>query len=411
MKKLFFSTVSPLWILTCVYSQSSWQLIPFPISEDLVSICVPDAAHIYIVSENGTFIRTSNGGITWETFNAWPGIHLSTTCFSDGNHGCSVGWYDGGSEADSSLILVTNDGGDNWTWVDHELVNRFNDVFFINDDKGWAVGSKGEQNLNCIYRTLDGGNTWSEQTSMLIVGAELMGVSFRNESQGSVCGADGAFFITSSGGTSWAMGISMPVLNLNDIFNFGILNGCIVGDDGTALYTTNNWYQYVETTTNTTENLNAVSGDPATNKLWAVGDNGTMIYTPNYLFGWITQESGTTENLNDILMLGEDEGWAVGDNGTLLYYGTIIHIKSNQDKQNLTVSPNPVSGILKINSDTESAHLQVTLFNLVGEKVLSYTIAKKSSPFEVDLSGISPGLYLLMIQSGTARYDAKIVIR
>ena len=86
------------------------------------------------------------------------------------------------------------------------------------------------------------------------------GVSFRDEFKGTACGTDGSFFITNNGGTSWAMGISMPVLNLNDIYNFGLLTGCLVGDEGTALFTTNNWNQYIDQNTGTDENLNAVTG-------------------------------------------------------------------------------------------------------------------------------------------------------
>lgn len=408
MKKVSFTFGFFFCIILSSFSQNSWHLFPSPVSENLVSVCFPNTANGFIISENATIIKTTDSGNSWETSYAWPGIHLNAICFSDEMHGCSVGWFNNGN-VDSSLILITVDGGNLWTWIDHPAVNRFNDVFFIDNDKGWAVGSKGEQHLNCIYYTSDGGLTWSEQTGILIVGAVLKGVSFRNENQGSVCGADGAFFITSNGGTSWAMGISMPVLNLNDIFNFGILNGCIVGDDGTALYTTNNWYQYVETTTNTTEDLNAVSGNPATNKLWAVGDNSTIIYTPNYLFGWVLQESGTTENLNDICMLSEDEGWAVGDNGTILYFGNIISVEKPHRANGFIFYPNPVSKKLFIEIAEPESFNYLKIFSLTGEIEISLKELKTKDQIIVDVSHLSAGVYFLCLINDHIALSEKFV--
>ena len=409
MKKVLFIIGFPCLIFLNSLSQSSWQVVNSPVSENLVSVCFTDLMHGFIVSENATFIKTTDGGTSWQTSFAWPGIYLNDVFFCDTNQGWSVGWFDNGG-ADSSLILKTVDGGNLWTGTDHLPVNRFNDVFFIDCDKGWAVGSKGEQNLNCIYRTIDGGNTWSEQTSMLIVGAKLMGVSFRNENQGSVCGADGAFFLTHSGGINWSAVITMPVVNFNDIFNFGAVKGCIVGDEGTALYTINNWYQYVETTTNTTENLNAVSGDLATNKLWAVGDNGTIIYTSNYLFGWASQESGTTENLNDVCMINENEGWAVGDNGTILHFSPNVGLDLYVEKPVNSIFPNPTDGILNISLYREEPEIDILIYIGSGRTVFEKEFSNKSH-IQLDVGLFPRGVYIMLIKTETGIYHSDILIR
>jgi photosystem II stability/assembly factor-like uncharacterized protein len=390
MKTLLTSILVLLSIFT--YGQSYWQSIEAPVTENFVSVCFLNSSTGWIVSEEGTLIKTTDNGASWQ-IHPFSDVRLTSVHFADESFGCIVGWEE--MPADNSLILITNDGGNNWQMADHTKVNRFNDAFFINNDKGWVVGSKDDQDKNCIYYTENGGSTWVEQTGIVVLGAELLGVSFRNETQGSVCGANGAFFITNSGGSSWAMGISMPVLNLNDIYNFGMQTGCIVGDEGTALYTINNWYQYVETVSNTTENLNAVSGDPATNKLWAVGNNGTIIYTSNYLFGWISQASGTTENLNDICMVNENEGWAVGDNGTILYFGTTISVGPTESIKDFDIFPNPVLKNMSIyfNLDESFSYLQV--FSMNGKCLVSSKIPKLKDHIMLDLSNLDPGIYLL----------------
>jgi len=410
MKNASFTIGFSICIILSVFSQSSWHIIPSPVSENLVSVCFPNTAYGFIISENATIIKTTDSGNSWETSYAWPGIHLNAICFPDEMLGCSVGWFNNGN-VDSSLILITVDGGNLWTWIDHPAVNRFNDVFFIDNDKGWAVGSKGEQNLNCIYYTSDGGLTWSEQTGILIVGAELKGVSFRNENQGSVCGADGAFFITSNGGTSWAMGISMPVLNLNDIFNFGILNGCIVGDEGTALFTINNWYQYIDQTTNTTENLNAVSGAPGTNFLWAVGDNGTILYNSSYLFPWLPNESGTTENLNDVQMLSPIEGWAVGDNGTILYFNPWSGVQISSGELSLQVYPIPANDWIHIMFDKTLSFDHATIFTCEGQTMFNRDIDHETLPMSIDVSQFEPGIYVIRFWNDHNAINRRIVIQ
>ncbi len=223
MKKLIFLLFLFFCSFHISFSQSTWQLVNPPVNADFVSVCFTDESHGWIVSETGTIVWTTDAGMTMSTI-SFPEYHFKSVHFSDSNHGCIVGWQE--LPTDSSLILITSNGGDDWSLGNHEKVNHLNDVFFINNDKGWAVGSRDSYNLNCCLHTLDGGNNWTIQESILVAGAELFGVHFRDENIGQTCGTDGAFFLTNNGGgTGWALGISMPLINLNDIFNFGLSSG------------------------------------------------------------------------------------------------------------------------------------------------------------------------------------------
>ena len=398
MKKAILTLTLLLCTILQSFSQFEWQSTPCPITENLTSVFFIDSNHGFVLSDGGTILETTDAGNVWLPMVPVSNMHAASIFFSDGLHGCLVGWVNGDTQ--SSLILLTTDGGDYWSFVEHIQVNRFNDVFFIDNDKGWAVGSKDELNMNCIYYTDDGGETWIDQTGILIVNAELFGVSFRSETLGSTCGTDGAFFITNSGGTSWAMGISMPVLNLNDIYNFGVLTGCIVGDEGTALFTTNNWYQYIDQVSNTEENLNAVSGAPETNFLWACGDNGTIIYNSSYLLPWAPQVSNTTENLNDIQMLSPIEGWAVGDNGTILYFNPFSDVTSNYLSNCVQLLPNPVMDkmIIQIHDDKQFENLNI--FSLNGKCLLTQKLSRSDKEILFDASQLENGLYILSLENG-----------
>lgn len=410
MKNLLLLVIGAMLTIYVSQAQSSWQIVSSPVNENFVSICFLDESNGWIISETGTIVSTSDAGNIWETI-SYPDVHFRSIHFSDSDHGCIVGWQE--TPADSSLILTTFDGGENWIMVDHFRVNRLNDVFFINNNIGWAVGSYTYEDwiLNCCLYTSDGGQSWGQQSSITVVDAELYGVHFRDENTGQACGYDGAFFLTNNGGSSWAMNIATPapLLNLNAIFNWGVLTGCMVGEEGTALYTTNNWYQYIETVTNTTENLNGVSGDPVTNKLWAAGDNGTIIYTPSYLLGWAAQPTGVSENLNDIQMLSETNGWAVGDNGTILHFSPATAICHN-NKPQIDVYPNPVDDVLNIHLDNRFEFHQIQLFNSNGKLIYKRDI-DNITEILVEVSQLSPGIYHLKTNGESANIITKVLIK
>lgn len=361
-------------------------------NEDLVSVCFTTPQKGWVLSEEGTLLSTDNAGMSWQTTGLGSGT-FTGVCFTGPDHGCVTG-YDNGS-----FILLTTNGGADWTQIGHEQATRLNDVYFHDSQTGWTVGIKDGMNFN-LY-TDDGGQTWTPQMDIFVMDAELFGVSFRDALSGDVCGADGAFFSTNSGGTSgWAMNISIPSLgvDLYSVSNWGMFNGCAVGEDGTALYTTNKWSSYIETTTNVGQDLHAVSAAPGTNKLWAAGEDGIIIHTPNYIFGWMTQVSGVTEDLNDIHMLDENNGWAVGDNGTILRYGLLPGIVED-DVSRLTIYPNPARGRVNIHLPVEGPQrVKVVLCDVGGREMA--TVIDRELPggehvVQFDTRQLTAGIYFL----------------
>lgn len=392
MKKIFFLMMIAIIISFFSMAQSSWEQITSPVSEKFISVCFTDAQHGWILSEDGTLLSTENGGSSWQTMDLGSDTY---TCvhFTDQNHGCITG------HGDSSVIMVTTNGGTDWTTVEHEKAYHLNHVYFHDGDIGWAVGVKDNMNYN-LY-TDNGGNTWTPQMDIFVMNAELYCIHFRDALTGNTCGAEGAFFTTNSGGISgWAMNISIPSLgvDLYSIYNWGMLNGSAVGSNGTALYTTDNWGSYIETTTNVTVNLYGVSGVPPTNKLWACGEGGTIIYTSNYIFGWIAQPTPVTKHLNDIQMIDENNGWAVGDNGTILKYGLLPGI-NELDISGLEVFPNPTRGIVDCRlSIVDLGFVELKLFDPQGREVaviVDQVLTPGEHSFQFDTGQLTPGVYFL----------------
>lgn len=384
-----------------IFAQATWQLVNSPVNEELVSVCFVDAQYGWILSEDGTLLRTENEGSSWESTSLGNGIFTSVH-FTNQSHGCVVG------SLDSSFIMITEDGGNSWTSIEHPKANHLNDVFFIDDMHGWTVGSFDDRNYN-LY-TADGGQSWDTQMDIFVIDGVLYSVSFRDELIGATCGADGIFMITNSGGSSgWALDISIPSLgvSLYGLYNWGALGGCAVGSNGTALYTINNWNQYIETNTNTNLKLNAVSGD-GINKVWIVGQAGTILYTPSYLLGWTTQNSGVTEELFDLDMVDENNGWAVGSTGTILHYGIGSSVNEVGEEM-FTIYPNPANGIILIEFYQSYDDVELYLYDITG-KVVEQLKAVKQDFVRIDASDQPPGIYFVRVKTNKDIVTRKVQI-
>ena len=87
--------------------------------------------------------------------------------------------------------IVTNTGG-----------SRFDDVYFLNDNLGWAANGRN----GAVFKTIDGGLNWIEQLN----NSELPGnyyfrnIEFLNENVGFLGTLNGAFYKTADGGDNWS---------------------------------------------------------------------------------------------------------------------------------------------------------------------------------------------------------------
>lgn len=396
-----------IFLCSSAMGQPAWQLHDVPVNEDFISVSFVDENNGWIISTAGTIISTNSGGDSWTSV-SYPQYHFESVHFSSLDHGCIVGWHN--EPQDSSLILVTTNGGSTWSEPLYPKVTRLNDVYFASSSVGWAVGVKGDYNMNCCLHTADGGENWNAAMDIFVAGAELQGVHFRDLLTGVVCGHDGAFFHTNSGGTSgWALNISMPLTNLNAVCNMGSVYGCAVGNDGLALYTINDWYQHIDMVTGTQESLNAVSADPASNTLWAAGANGTIIHCQSYLLGWSHQNSGTTENLNDIQMLSGTNGWAVGNNGTVLHYTESTSVPQAGEIR-MTVTPNPAQGKFVLNFGQKRMIDRIELIDVFGRVCKIFIPEEMREKITIDATEKEDGIYFLKVSSAQQSYTKRIVI-
>ncbi|MHB8809876.1 MAG: BACON domain-containing protein [Desulfobulbaceae bacterium] len=89
-----------------------------------------------------------------------------------------------------------------------------------------------------------------------------------------------------------------------------------VGESGTVLHSDGTTWTTM--TSDTTQWLNAIWGDPQTGEVFAVGENGTIIHYDGTT--WNAMTSGVSVSLHGIYGTAADNLYAVGDSGVVLHY-------------------------------------------------------------------------------------------
>jgi photosystem II stability/assembly factor-like uncharacterized protein len=114
----------------------------------------------------------------------------------------NIGWAVGGDN--DGLVLATTDGGVTWTQQVSREAGTLHGVFFINENIGWAVGDDvdsapyGESN---VLKTTDGGATWEAHGTGSL--RRIEAVHFIDESTGYCVAWASQVFKSTDGGESW----------------------------------------------------------------------------------------------------------------------------------------------------------------------------------------------------------------
>jgi len=151
--------------------------------------------------------------------------------------------------------FTTNDpatGGGYWqvqNWDDD--VSWVNDIFFVNNQQGWAAAGEGDVD-GVVYKTTDGGNTWEklEPPAIPLVHA-LNAVYFIDENTGWLAGNYGHVIYTADGGTTWETR-SLPAGSgdIKDIYFSDSQNGWVAGHNALAAYTEDGGQTWTQLDTN-----------------------------------------------------------------------------------------------------------------------------------------------------------------
>ena len=194
----------------------------------LLDIKFTDSLHAYACGYNGNVIKSTDGGQTWSLIpTPITGRNYRKMSFPAPLRGFAVGANGNDSV---QTIIQTSDGGATWTTLIDQAGAGLNAITFINAGMGFAVGDRGT-----ILSTIDSGQTWSSISSPVM--ADYTGISFTNATTGYIIGGNDTTRVilhTTDGGASWQVLKNERGTLLTDI-TFYHNKGYIVGNKSAYL--------------------------------------------------------------------------------------------------------------------------------------------------------------------------------
>jgi photosystem II stability/assembly factor-like uncharacterized protein len=138
----------------------------------------------------GKILKTTDGGNSWNPQNI-PSLSSPSSYFVNDQ----LGWMIGDSNG-ISKTYKTSDGGANWVLSGSTYPEYSTNIFFSNATTGWIASYNYVKQSSSITRTTDGGNTWVRQN---IPSKGLTDLFFLNENTGWATGLEGIFKTTNGG--------------------------------------------------------------------------------------------------------------------------------------------------------------------------------------------------------------------
>jgi photosystem II stability/assembly factor-like uncharacterized protein len=147
------------------------------------------------VGDSGTILKTSNGGVNWETIPSQTFAQLSSIHFPCIDTGYAVGIVNGLLPCQ---VLKTTNGGTDWTIIYSDSTSFLNSVYFPDADTGYIVGTELNASNGVILKTTNGGIDWS--SPLFMTSNTLHSVYFIDTETGYIVGDSGTILKTTNGG-------------------------------------------------------------------------------------------------------------------------------------------------------------------------------------------------------------------
>lgn len=267
---------------------------------------------IPISAQTGAWTRQRVGSLAW----------LHSVFFLDENRGWAVG--------SRGTLMATSDGGKSWHQKAQPAPDVLRDIFFIDDQNGWLVCEvniyelkRKDDQRTYLMKTTDGGQTWKRiDISGAEVDVRLLRAVFSQGGRGWAFGEEGAIFTTRDSGESWTR-LRSPTgrLLLGGTF-IDDYRGWLVGTASTVVQTSDggDTWHLSRLTGAMQKPVRFAATSFVGNRLgWVVGSEGNIFRTINGGRTWQQQNSGVVTDLFDVKFVDALEGWAVGAEGTIIY--------------------------------------------------------------------------------------------
>lgn len=383
---------------------------------------------------NNTFIRTTNGGVTWV-----PGTIADAagyTLFSVGAASATVAWVVGQNlSAGGGRVYYTADGGATWT---RQLTTGFTGNGFVDGVLAFSATQAvvaGDPNPSSnfeIYYTTNAGTTWTAATTPARIDANEGGLTnIVITVPGATASARSCWMATGSGrvlrstdsGVTWAAAAT-GLSQVSALAFCSTTNGIAINRSvpGTIAYTTDGGATWALRTATGPVSLSSVAGVPGTRNTFVSGGrrttdgqgssysvDGELTWTaidalPHFALAFLNGTTGYSGGLADSPTSGG------------IYQGTLpavaLATAAARPLAGLNVHPNPAADnfTVTVPAVAGAAQVKATLYNALGQPVARQAAAAGAT-LSFPAHGLAAGLYTLRVQAGEATASQHVSVR
>jgi len=394
-------------MFVCVSAFPQWFQQNSGTTNTLNSVFFTDENTGYAVGDNGTIIKTIDGGDIWLPKISGTNYTLASVYFPSADTGYIVG-YD---VALGHVILKTNDSGGNWITLTSGFENEvaLKSVYFTSNDVGYAVGNP--INYVAMIKTIDGGNNWTDCSPINedYYPYFLWDIAFLNDSIACTVGADYSntcIFWTNNKGQTWNKVQAHPQLAGSpiELLSVSFINDttfCVVGQSGTIL---------IGNIGSLSTTYYDISGGMPGVWLYSVfftsPDTGyiadvSIIKTTNGGTTWVGQYVGATGELQDIFFVNNDIGYVVGWNGDIFKTtngGESVGINDNTTPNiDIIIYVDHLNQFVEINIVNNLSKSFYELYNIEGKLISKGEITQNKQ--KISIKYLPVGLYFIRVHN------------
>ncbi|MEJ2104002.1 MAG: YCF48-related protein [Ignavibacteriaceae bacterium] len=309
-----------------LFSQYFWEKIESPTTEFLRTLHFADSLTGWVAGDSGLIFFTSDGGKNWVQQTTNTKNKIMNLFFIDNNRGWAVSWDEEiTTDFTGTYFLKTTNGGLNWSLDQYREDNVFlNNLYFLDTLKGFAGGYPGK-----FLVTTDGGTTWENAHIDSMPGAFFPPANFKfyNNDYGFAVGGQidisGVVWKTTDGGANWKPAI-VGAEPIYDLHFFDSLNVLGVGGDfeygASVIQTSDAGETWDYRTVGIFGVATSLSFRTATEAWVPLSISQTLMYTLDAGETWTDTSAVDSSSIYDLVFSDSLTGFAVGEEGVILKY-------------------------------------------------------------------------------------------
>ncbi len=273
----------------------------------------------WAVGDQGTILRTEDGGRSWNLSPVDASCSLRSVHFVDEQNG----WAAGGQavplvDRTHAVLLRSGDGGRTWRPIGGTLLPAIREMRMVNANSGWAWGTPTQHFPSGIFLTEDGGSSWSDFPQR----SSLRWTAVAAAQDGFVVATDQAELGVYDAGQYRPSRHPTLQQAIRKLFFFDRKHGWAIGDreilksDDCGQTWQGQEMPADVCDANRFEFTTAAQGG---GKHWLAGSPGTYVFCHDLESNqWSRARTPIRSTINRLFFIDQNHGWAVGDWGHIL---------------------------------------------------------------------------------------------